>query len=215
MLLICFVFLWGLACVRLSDALHTGEEIFPSEVIDSDESDAFSDTAMEPEEHFFNWIVAHETYSEELLRTDIEGGFFGGNVSDGALLSRTPIVFVHGNSDRALGGTLGGWEALLDDFLSHGYSAGELYGTTYGPADVSQSSLYTHRYAYLHQVRSHMEAVLAYTGSEKIHVVAHSLGVTMARKAILGGTGIDDDGNVYDLGESLQDSISVFVGIAG
>ena len=114
-----------------------------------------------------------------------------------------------------LGGTFGGFEELTNSLKEQGYRSSELYATTYGSALVQDSPLYSHNQENIAQVRQFIKAVLEYTGSEKVHVISHSLGVTMARKAILGGVGIDDDGTGYDLGTSLSDRIDVFVGIGG
>lgn len=164
---------------------------------------------------FAQWLEEHPEYSGDMLRADLLGGSFGGAESLEDTIEHIPIVFVHGNSDRAYGGSLGGWTRIREAFLAHGYTRAELYGTTYGSADSSTSSLYTHRQEFVMQVRNHMDAVLGYTGAEKIHVVAHSLGVTIARQAILGGQGINDDGSSFEIGEPLTGAVAVFVGIAG
>ena len=54
----------------------------------------------------------------------------------------------------------------------------------------------------------------AYTGATKVDIVCHSMGVTLARKAIKGGT-IIDGGTSYNIGSSLTSSIDTFVGAAG
>ncbi|MAA80302.1 MAG: lipase [Deltaproteobacteria bacterium] len=172
----------------------------------------------EPEmniETFEEWLTEHSDYSTDLLRQDLLGGSFGGVESTQDSITHIPIIFVHGNSDRATGGDFGGWKKLREQFLEHGYTSAELYGTTYGSADPGDSSSYTHREEFVLQVRHHMEAVLAYTEAPKIHVISHSLGVTMARQAILGGEGFNDDGHRFTIGPSLRDKISVFIGIAG
>ena len=69
----------------------------------------------------------------------------------------------------------------------------------------------------MHRTKSFIEAVKAYTGADKIDIVTHSMGVTIGRKAIKGGTGWDKAINgsvIYDLGPPLQ-YIDTFVGIAG
>ena len=189
---------------------HTEEISEPSVSVDTAMEDTNIDFLS-----FAQWLNDHPEYSDDLLREDLVGGSFGGVESVEDVIHHTPIVFVHGNSDRAYGGSLGGWKRLHEQFLEHGYTRAELYGTTYGTADSSDSSLYTHRKEFVVQVRQHIEAVLAYTGAEKIHVISHSLGVTIARQAILGGSGLRDDGTSFEIGESLEGSISVFVGIAG
>ena len=141
------------------------------------------------------------------------GGFTNGATQG---LSHDPVVFIHGNSDQAVGGTFEGWTASLDGFHSAGYSSGELYAMTWGPADASQAAYQYHSYEHLTRVRAFLLAVLDYTGANKIDVVSHSMGVTLARKAILGGSASDAlAGGSYDLGPSIAAQIDTFVGVAG
>ena len=56
----------------------------------------------------------------------------------------------------------------------------------------------------------------AYPGADKIDVVAHSMGVTLARKAIKGGPVQDPEtGQRHDLGPPLTGRVDAFVGIGG
>ena len=194
-------------------------ESLPDEAASTDtalDCAADEEPSIQPSQDFRDWIAEHPLYRDRnIVRNDLEGMGFGGLIASDDCIQNIPIVFVHGNSDRALGGPFGGWQKVRDDLRVLGYRSSELYATTYGPATASESSNYSHSHAYLHQVRVFMEAVLSYTESDTIHVVAHSLGVTMARKAILGGVGVDDNGTFYDLGAPLSANISVFVGIAG
>src|SRR5438105_8627376 len=66
----------------------------------------------------------------------------------------------------------------------------------------------------MHQ-RKFIEAVLAYTGAEKIHVISHSAGVPLARKAIAGGWAADEYGKRYFVGEPLDARVDTFLGIYG
>ncbi len=163
---------------------------------------------------FRSWLVA-EGYPEALLREDLVGGAFGGRTSATDCEAHRPVVFVHGNGDRAWGGDLGGWATVATALEDAGWEASALYATTYGPADPTQAALYQHDVASLTHVRQFLLAVSAYTGASRIDVVSHSLGVTMARRAILGGEVPDGAGGIVDLGPPLTDRIGVFVGIAG
>ena len=96
----------------------------------------------------------------------------------------------------------------------HGYSKAELYTYTWGPADILKANTLHHSRQYLTLARKFIEAVLEYTGADYINVVSHSMGVTIARKAVKGGTAIDSDGT-YELGISLKEKVKTFVGIAG
>lgn len=163
--------------------------------------------------HFKAWLQANG-YAADFDRDDLEGGSFGGLASDDDCIRRDPVVFVHGNADKALGGTFGGWTASVEHFVTLGHRQAELYATTYGPANPLLIWDYTHSRENILQVRSFIEAVLAYTGADRVDVIAHSMGVTMARKAIKGGPG-EDQAGTFDLGPPLTDRIDTFVGIAG
>jgi len=57
-------------------------------------------------------------------------------------------------------------------------------------------------------MRAFLEAVLAYTKADKIHVISHSMGVTIGRKIIKGGLANDIiHGGEYNLGKSLADRV--------
>ena len=206
-MIFCILFFWSPPKHVDSGVVETNEEIGETETVVENTEENF--------ETFEDWLHNHPEFSMDLLRRDLLGGSFGGIESTQDGITKIPIVFVHGNSDRASGGDLGGWKALREEFVENGYTSAELYATTYGSADSDDASLYTHQEEFVLHVRHHMEAVLAYTGSPKIHVISHSLGVTMARQAILGGEGFHDDGRRFWIGPSLEDSISVFIGIAG
>jgi triacylglycerol lipase len=130
-----------------------------------------------------------------------------------------PVIFIHGNSDKAIGtGSAGqsGWTASIEYFQSQGYKTSELYATTWGPADASLAAYQYHSKTYVMKVRKLIEAVKAYTGAAKVDIIAHSMGVTLARKAILGGYANDSlEGGQYYIGPSLTSSVDTFVGIAG
>ena len=143
-------------------------------------------------------------------------GYGGWEAGSDTTLTHDPVVFIHGNGDQAVGGSLGGWSASIAGFRSAGYADGELYAFTWGPADVSRVSSQYHSREHLQNVRAFLLAVLDYTGAERIDVVAHSMGVTLARKAILGGAARDAlAGGAYDLGASIASRVDSFVGVAG
>lgn len=168
--------------------------------------------------HFRDWLAANGYGSYDFGRFDLAGGSYGGKSSATDSVVNQPVIFIHGNSDKAVGTTAGqtGWNASIDYFLSNGYKTSELYATTYGPANVFSSSQQYHSREYLTKLRNFIKAVKQYTGAAKVDIVAHSLGVTLARKAIKGGTAYDPyNGGYYDLGPSLTSSVDTFVGIAG
>lgn len=166
--------------------------------------------------HFQSWLAASGYADHDFARADLSGGSFGGFAGAGDCVRRDPVIFIHGNADRAMGGQIGGWEDSVQYFVSRGYRRAELYGTTYGPANALLSSQYYHSKEYVLHVRSFIEAVLEYTGAERVDIIAHSMGVTMARKAIKGGAASDlAAGGSYDVGSPLTDLVDTFVGIAG
>ncbi|HZH79307.1 MAG TPA: lipase [Archangium sp.] len=170
--------------------------------------------------HFRTWLT-NNGYEPayNLIRADLVGGSYGGKASSTDTVVNQPVIFIHGNSDKAIGtGTLGqsGWTASVDFFLSKGYKTSELYATTWGPADASLSAYQYHSKTNVMKVRKFIEAVKAYTGASKVDIIAHSMGVTLARKAVLGGYATDSlEGGQYYVGPSLTTSVDTFVGIAG
>ena len=66
------------------------------------------------------------------------------------------------------------------------------------------------------RIRAFVEAVLAYTGANQINIIGHSMGVTISRAVIQGGTYTDfETGQTYSIGPSLRSKVKTFVGIAG
>ena len=106
-----------------------------------------SDVAQGMTSHLRAWLANRTDERAEqiglaipsLARPDLNGGAFGGLVNDDDQIQHTPILFIHGNSDRALGGELGGWSATVNYFREAGYRSAELYATTYGPAQVNRA----------------------------------------------------------------------------
>jgi triacylglycerol lipase len=167
--------------------------------------------------HFRNWLAANGYSGYDFARSDVQGGSYGGKQNDSDTLINQPVIFIHGNSDSALGtgAPFTGWTDSINYFLSQGYKTSELYATTWGPADPAQAVDQYHSKAYLTKIRAFIQAVKAYTGAAKVDVIAHSMGVTLARKAILGGTASDPmDGGAYNLGPPLTGIVDTFVGIA-
>ncbi|MBX7220158.1 MAG: lipase [Blastocatellia bacterium] len=168
--------------------------------------------------HFRTWLQANGYGSYNFERDDLVGGSYGGKASSADTVVNQPVIFIHGNSDKAVGSTAGqtGWTASIDYFLAQGYKTSEVYATTWGPADPLLSPYQYHSKTYLTKIRAFIQAVKAYTGATKVDVVCHSMGVTLARKAIKGGSANDAlEGGAYNLGSSLTSSVDTFVGIAG
>lgn len=169
--------------------------------------------------HFRAWLDAHGYARFDFARDDLPGGSFGGRRGEGDRLRRRPVIWIHGNADAALGTPHhrhSGWGSSLNHFMAQGYAPRELYALTWGEADMDKALCQYHSRANLTRVRTFIEAVLAYTGADKVDIVGHSMGVTLARKAIKGGPAHDvAAGGAYHLGAPLTDRIGTLVGIAG
>lgn len=178
---------------------------------------ALSDITITP--HFQNWLNANGYGSYNFSNSAISGDSYGGKANSSTPVNRQPVIFIHGNSDKAvgyLGTTQSGWTGSLNHFHSQGYTEAELYAVTWGDANPLQSANQTHSKPVLTRLRAFIEAVLDYTGAAKVDVVTHSMGVTLMRKVIEGGTTHDpNNGGSYNLGSSLSSQVDAFVGIAG
>jgi len=121
---------------------------------------------------------------------------------------RRPVLFVHGLgsncSDIA--------KDNLDAFLSAGYTADELYCTTYGPgvqANTADSMICEHP----KRIRAFILFVLGFTGWNQLDLVSFSMGVPISRKAVLGGACVDDAD--VNLGDPITCKVHTFIGGAG
>jgi phage-related protein len=166
--------------------------------------------------HFSTWLKNNNYGQYKFERTDLVGGSYGGKASDSDTVDNIPIVFFHGNSDIAVGtqGLFTGMTKPIEYFLTKGYKKSEMYITTWGPGNQYQAQNQQHSKEYLTYLRQFTEAVLAYTGAPKIHVISHSMGVTLARRVIKGGQ-VNADATPYNLGPSLAGKVDTFIGIAG
>ena len=169
--------------------------------------------------HFQNWLNANGYGGYNFVRSDLgANGSYGGKANSSDTVVNQPVIFIHGNSDSALGrsSTMTGWNASINYFLSQGYKTSELYATTWGDANPALSAYQYHSKPNLQKIRAFIQAVKAYTGATKVDIVTHSMGVTLTRKAILGGSGNDAaNGGSYNLGSPITSSVDAFVGIAG
>ncbi|HWW62667.1 MAG TPA: alpha/beta fold hydrolase [Thermoanaerobaculia bacterium] len=160
---------------------------------------------------FRGWLTANGYGSWNFQRTDVAGGSYGGRLTAGQAVVNHPVIFIHGNGDSAIG-----WRSSIEYLKSKDYTSAEIYATTWGPANGALVSHQYHSKESLTRIRAFIQAVKAYTGAAKVDVVAHSMGVTLARKAIKGGSAYDAAaGGTYALGAALTTSIDAFVGIAG
>jgi pimeloyl-ACP methyl ester carboxylesterase len=149
------------------------------------------------------------------------GGF--GGIKARSVIHHTPIVFVHGNQADAQN-----WLAVMLQFQRlAGYSMQEMYavsynglGNFYAGAPTSEPTQPDNDYFEQNpngfangghgaadedevpDLCRFIEAVQAYTGSQHVDIVAHSLGVTIARKLMVD----------YP---SLAKDVTAFVAVAG
>jgi len=150
-----------------------------------------------------------EKIANRLERKDLgfgKLGSFGGKKDKSEQVTKQPIIFVHGLTQRA-----GFWIDHFHWFSGKSYSSAELYATSYGDGGLgfileSQSQCES-----MKQVRRFIIAVNNYTNS-KVDVIGHSLGGAVSRKAILGGKCVDTG---EDLGEPLTALVDTFISLAG
>jgi pimeloyl-ACP methyl ester carboxylesterase len=106
-----------------------------------------------------------------------------------------PVIFIHGNNDSpfpTVCNPFGRIQAFAQFFLDNGYHPSELWGLGYqgDQCDLAQDN--THRSGISHttavavpMLREFVRAVLNFTGAKRVDIVAHSLGVTVAREWML------------------------------
>src|ERR1700674_2058588 len=114
---------------------------------------------------------------------------FGG--SQGRV-QHVPVIFLHGNNDTPFPTTcnpFGYIHNLAQFFLDAGYTPRELWGLGYQGDQCDLPTAPTNRSGFAHSteanvpdLRAFVHAVLAYTGAERVDIVAHSLGVTLTRE---------------------------------
>ena len=171
-------------------------------------------------DHFLSWLNANGYSSYNFDRSELVGGAYGGKSSSSDVITHQPVVFIHGNSDIAVGQPkmstdwASGFTTSIEYFLSKGYTKGELYITTWGDGNKMHANSRTHDKETLQYLRAFFEAVLEYTGAEKIDVITHSMGVTLGRRILKGGDLTTKDGK-WNIGDSLASKVDSFVGIAG
>jgi Lipase (class 2) len=103
-----------------------------------------------------------------------------------------PVIFLHGNNDSPFPTTCNPFGYIHNEaqyFLDNGYQVSELWGLGYEGdlcdllSDPTLKSGIAHSTAAgVPLLRAFVRAVLAYTGSRQVDIVAHSLGVTIARE---------------------------------
>ncbi|CAI2356215.1 unnamed protein product [Caenorhabditis sp. 36 PRJEB53466] len=171
-------------------------------------------------DHFIHHLNKRPKRNDNLLRQISmfgDTGSFGGKVFSEEKLTNTPIIFVHGNSDSALkvgeNPFQSGWDDVIRYFLSKDYTLAELYGITYGDRNISNSYTRHFNCEILHLHRRFIEIVLHYTKTGRVNIVAHSMGVSIARKAIQGGSFVSTT-ETCDIGPDISHRIGTFIALA-
>ena len=107
-------------------------------------------------------------------------------------VTRTPVVFVHGNNDTPYAtacNPYGRAQAFAQYLADHGYALSELWAVGYqgdqcdllGDQTIRSSAAHT-TVANVPDVRAFVLAVLRYTGARHVDIVAHSLGSVIVRE---------------------------------
>ena len=104
----------------------------------------------------------------------------------------TPVIFLHGNNDTPFPtacNPFGRMQALAQNLADRGYATSELWGLGYQGDQCNLGADQTNRSRIAHTVAANVpdlsrfvQAVLAYTGAKEVDIVAHSLGVPLARE---------------------------------
>ncbi len=139
------------------------------------------------------------------------GGFGGGTCT----ATKTPVIFVHGNTDSAISfdvpaGNVSGYgtpaNSVYDELKAQGYNDCELFGVTYLTASERGASQYNYhsstKYAIL---KTFIDKVKAYTGKTQVDIVTHSLGSSMSMASL----------NYYGNWGSVRKFVNIAGGIRG
>jgi pimeloyl-ACP methyl ester carboxylesterase len=107
-------------------------------------------------------------------------------------ITRTPVIFVHGNNDTPFAtacNPYGRMRALAQHLADNGYALSELWGLGYQGDQCDLQADQTIRSSTAHtaaanvpDLRRFVRAVLRYTGARRVDIVGHSLGVVVARE---------------------------------
>jgi len=108
-------------------------------------------------------------------------------------VTRTPVIFLHGNNDTPYptdcNGAFGKIHRFAQSFVDHGYATSEVWGLgyqgeqcdslTYPPTKSGEGHSTV---ANVPDLRAFVAAVLDYTGASQVDIVGHSLGATLTRE---------------------------------
>jgi len=107
-------------------------------------------------------------------------------------VTRVPVIFLHGNNDTPFPtacNPFGRVQAFAQYLADRGYSTSELWALGYQGDQCNLGTDQTNRSRIAHSAAANVpdlsrfvNAVLAYTGAQQVDIVAHSLGVPLARE---------------------------------
>ncbi len=110
-------------------------------------------------------------------------------------IDRTPVIFLHGNNDTPFPtacNPYGSVQSFAQYFAENGYKLSELWALGYQGDQCDLLTDETLRSGIAHStaaavplLREFVREVLKYTGAGRVDIVAHSLGVTVAREWML------------------------------
>ena len=111
-----------------------------------------------------------------------------GGIARSHPLRHRPVIFVHGNTRDA-----SDWDepgrSVRKRFLNAGYSPQELWAVSYNGKTTKEQlpalKCQTDNQTNIPDLAAFVKAVLAYTRAPKVDLIAHSLGVTIARGMLL------------------------------
>ena len=212
-LLTIFLFI---ACIPSGSTTEVFDTNYSVSKLSSDNS--ANTSAVSITDDFKNWLNANGYGSYHFEYNGTYGNSYGGKQTTSTAVINQPVIFIHGNGDIAVGSTSlqAGWTNSINYFIQKGYTSAELYAVSWGSGNIAQTALEYHSKTNVMRIRKFIEAVIAYTGATKVDIITHSMGVSLTRKAIKGGTANDLlAGGSYQVGTALTSKVDAFVGIAG
>jgi pimeloyl-ACP methyl ester carboxylesterase len=124
-----------------------------------------------------------------------------------AAVKRIPVILLHGNGGSATHNQWG-MTAMRDMLYKQGYNPSEVWAVSYLNGGVELFGVHKN---HINDVRNFIEAVKKYLGVQKVDIVSHSLGATMARAYLMG---FQSSGK-FDPAARRFDSVSTLVTLSG
>uniref|UniRef100_A0A0N4ZQU7 Lipase EstA/Esterase EstB family-containing protein n=1 Tax=Parastrongyloides trichosuri TaxID=131310 RepID=A0A0N4ZQU7_PARTI len=170
---------------------------------------------------FVEWLDSKKEFGSNLFINksldNKELNTFGGRKFYNDKITKTPIIFFHGNGDGALKNGINeyssGWSDVISTLELYGYDSSSMYAFTYGDRNMDNAGNREMNCFVTKQFNKFIQSVLLYTNVDKVDVVGHSMGVSILRKAILGENINGKNENCENL-PSLVNNIRNFVSIS-